>query len=295
MDRSASIPNQKSVADTASTTSIGPLRSGEPEDLWVQFNDVLHIRLYYQFRYRVSVYRRGKKAAIKKSGIHELRQTASLRSRVENSLASAIISGKLEPGTLVSVPALAIQFAVSATPVREAMLDLQKRGFVESVKNKGFRVTKVSANDLDEIVQLRRWLEAPAMRIVAERLSGVPLDSYRGMADRIVSAAAEGEFDDYLAADSAFHLALLQLTGNGRLVELVAELRKQTRMVGLANLRHKEELRMSALEHHELLDLLGQGKGDAAEKLMVRHIGHVLGWWAGVAEADDESKTHWVG
>ena len=82
-------------------------------------------------------------------------------------------------------------------------------------------------------------------------------------------------------------MALLGLTGNGRLVELVAELRKQTRMVGLAHLSETEELKKSALEHHELLDLLVQGDGDAAEKLMVHHIRHVLGWWAGNAEAGD--------
>jgi DNA-binding GntR family transcriptional regulator len=228
--------------------------------------------------------------AIKKSAIRELRKVASLRSRVENSLASAIISGKLEPGTLVSVPTLAAQFAVSATPVREAMLNLEKRGFLESVKNKGFRVTKISATDLDEIAQLRRWLEAPAMHIVAERLRGASLDSYRALADRIVTTAAQVEFENYLATDSAFHLALLELTGNGRLVELVAELRKQTRMVGLVNMSETEELKKSALEHHELLDLLVEGKGDAAEELMVRHIRHVLGWWAGNAETVDTSE-----
>lgn len=212
---------------------------------------------------------------------------ASLRSRVESSLASAIISGKLEPGTLVSVPSLAAQFAVSATPVREAMLDLEKRGFVETVKNKGFRVTKISATDLDEIAQLRRWLEAPAMHIIAEQLRGASLETHRKLADRIVTTAARAEFEQYLATDSEFHMALLGLTGNGRLVELVAELRKQTRMVGLAHLSETEELKKSALEHHELLDLLVQGDGDAAEKLMVHHIRHVLGWWAGNAEAGD--------
>ena len=210
----------------------------------------------------------------------------SLRSRIESALASEIVTGKLESGTLVSVPALAVQFAVSATPVREAMLDLQKRGFVESVKNKGFRVTEVGKNDLMEIVQLRRWLEAPAMSIVAQRCHGVPLGSYRALADRIVESASSGDFEDYLQADSAFHLALLELTGNVRLVSLVAELRKQTRMVGLVNLRHREELRISALEHRELLDLLSEGNGKASEKLMSRHIGHVLGWWAGVAEEE---------
>jgi DNA-binding GntR family transcriptional regulator len=62
-------------------------------------------------------------------------------------------------------------------------------------------------------------------------------------------------------------------------------------MVGLANLSHREELTISAMEHHELLDLLGQGQGEAAEELMVRHIGHVLGWWAGVAEVDHVSQV----
>lgn len=225
--------------------------------------------------------------AIKRSAIHQLHQEASLRSRVESSLASAIISGKLEPGTLVSVPTLAAQFVVSATPVREAMLDLEKRGFVESVKNKGFRVTEVSERDLDEIAQLRSWLEASAMHIAAERLHGTSLDDYRELADRIVSTAAQGDLEGYLAADSAFHLALLKLVGNERLVELVAELRRQTRMVGLAGLRQTEVLQESAREHHRLLDLLAEGRGDAAEQFMSRHIGHVTGWWAGLAEVVD--------
>ena len=62
-------------------------------------------------------------------------------------------------------------------------------------------------------------------------------------------------------------------------------------MVGLVGLRNTEELKKSALEHHELLDLLGEGDGAEAEKLMVHHIGHVLGWWAGIVEADDSLKA----
>ena len=112
----------------------------------------------------------------KDSAISELSPAASLRDRVESSLASAIISGELEPGTMVSVPVLAVQFGVSATPVREAMLNLEKRGFVESVKNKGFKVTEVSPQDLQEIAQLRTLLEAPAMRLVAERMPSEPVE-----------------------------------------------------------------------------------------------------------------------
>lgn len=236
------------------------------------------------------------------SPIRSIQQSSSLRAEVERALSVAIISGELEPGTVVSVPGLATQFGVSATPVREAMLDLEKRGFVESVRNKGFRITSVGEDDLREIVQVRRWLEVPAMRIAAERFPADRLPEFRELAEQIIRSAATADFAAYLAADSRFHLALIALTGNRRLVGLVEELRSQTRMVGLADLRDTRELEQSANEHHVLLDLLVAGDADAAETLMHSHIGHVLGWWAGRAEdhpetaddasADDASTVH---
>lgn len=192
------------------------------------------------------------------SSIHRLIPGSSLRDTVESSLSAAIVSGELAPGTLVSVPTLAAQFGVSATPVREAMLDLEKRGFVQPVRNKGCLVTNVSEQDLPDIVQVRRWLEGPAMRIAAEKLEGRSVEKYR-RARATSDAAARSDFYEYLTIDAHFHLALLQLTGNGRLVALVAELRRQTRLVGLATLSHTVELEVSANEHHEWLDLLAGG------------------------------------
>ncbi|RFA09807.1 GntR family transcriptional regulator [Subtercola boreus] len=225
------------------------------------------------------------------SSIRSIPQSSSLRAEVERALSVAIISGELEPGTVVSVPGLATQFGVSATPVREAMLDLEKRGFVESVRNKGFRITTVGEDDLREIVQARRWLEVPAIRIAAEEFPENRLPEFRAMAEQIIRAAAAADFAAYLAADSHFHLELIALTGNRRLVRLVEELRSQTRMVGLAELKDTRELELSATEHHELLDLLVAGDADAAEKLLHAHIGHVLGWWAGLAEDQLETST----
>src|SRR5665648_1095042 len=119
------------------------------------------------------------------SAIRKVEQVASLRGRISESLSAAIISGELAPGTLVSVPMLANQFAVSATPVREAMLDLEQRGFVTSVRNKGFRVTEVSEQDLREIVELRQLLEVPAMRSLAGRFPVETLPRWRALADQI--------------------------------------------------------------------------------------------------------------
>jgi len=218
------------------------------------------------------------------SMIRKVEQVASLRDRISESLSAAIISGELAPGTLVSVPTLAGQFAVSATPVREAMLDLEQRGFVASVRNKGFRVTEVSEQDLREIVELRQLIEAPAMRSLAGSFPLESLPEWRALATQIAVHADNANLTAFIECDRDFHLGLLGLHGNVRLVEMVRELRSQTRMINLARMTMSEELPESAREHHVMLDLLDRGDGAALEALTVKHLGHVIGWWAGNSE-----------
>ena len=86
---------------------------------------------------------------------------ASYRERVADALRAALIAGELRPGEVYSAPALAARFGVSATPVREAMLDLAKEGLVDAVPNKGFRVTAVSEKQLDEYTHIRSLIEIP--------------------------------------------------------------------------------------------------------------------------------------
>jgi DNA-binding GntR family transcriptional regulator len=210
--------------------------------------------------------------------------SSSLRERVETALAAAIRSGEMAPGELFSAPTLAARFNVSATPVREAMLNLEKRGFVEIVRNKGFRVTGVSDKDLEDIVGVRQLLEPPIVRRLAGRIPEAEFDRLRELAERIVDSAGRGSLTEYLEADAIFHAAVTAFADNARLVDLISELRSQTRLPGLAGLLATEELAASANEHHELLDHLRAGEGAEAEKLMHRHIAHVIGWWAGRPE-----------
>jgi DNA-binding GntR family transcriptional regulator len=219
-----------------------------------------------------------------KSTIRKVEQVASLRDRISDSLSAAIISGELAPGTLVSVPTLATQFAVSATPVREAMLDLEQRGFVASVRNKGFRVTEVSEKDLREIVELRQFIEAPTLRALAGRLPLESLHRWRALAAQITLHADNANLSGFIERDRDFHLGLLGLYGNVRLVEMVRELRLQTRMVNLARMTKSTELLEVAREHHVMLDLLERGDGAALEELTIKHLAHVLDWWAGKSD-----------
>lgn len=208
----------------------------------------------------------------------------SMREQIEGQLSALIVAGEFPPGTVLTVPTLAGDFGVSATPVREAMLTLARRGFLQPIRNRGFVVTEVSRDELDELCEVRILLEAPPMRRIAGTLSDDDIAGLRDLADEIVDAGRAGRFVEFLAADTAFHLRVLQATGNRRLIEVVSELRQQTRLVGLAHLVETDQLMSTALEHAELVDLLQAGDGEGAEALMRRHIGHVGGVWSGRAE-----------
>ncbi|MFI1564208.1 GntR family transcriptional regulator [Streptomyces sp. NPDC020490] len=209
-----------------------------------------------------------------------------LRDQVANALRAALIAGELRPGVIYSAPTLAAELGVSATPVREAMLDLAREGLVEAVRNKGFRVTEMTDKDLDDFTDIRTLIEVPTVGRVAATASAGQLEALRPLAEQIVTAAQGHDVLKYLEADHRFHLELLALAGNPHLVEVVADLRKRSRLFGLGSLNETGRLVSSAQEHVELLDLMLAGRIQEAEDCMRRHLAHVRTLWAdGQADA----------
>ncbi|MDG9722740.1 MULTISPECIES: GntR family transcriptional regulator [unclassified Streptomyces] len=204
-----------------------------------------------------------------------------LRDQVADALRAALIAGELRPGVVYSAPALAAELGVSATPVREAMLDLAREGLVEAVRNKGFRITEMTDQDLDEFTEIRTLIEVPIVGRVAGTASAEQLEALRPLAREIVTAARKQDILKYLEADHRFHLELLSLAGNQHLVEVVADLRKRSRLYGLGHLNESGHLVASAQEHVELLDLMVAGRVREAEDCMRRHLAHIRTLWAG--------------
>jgi DNA-binding GntR family transcriptional regulator len=202
------------------------------------------------------------------------------RERVADALRAALIAGQLLPGEVHSAPALAARFGVSATPVREAMLDLVREGLVTAMPNKGFRITEVTERQLDEYLHIRALIEIPTVTALASAADPSALEALRPVADEIVTTAASGDLIGYVEADRRFHLALLALAGNGHLVEVVGDLRKRSRLYGLTALVERGLLEDSAEEHHELLDALLARDEEAVREVMTRHLGHVRDLWA---------------
>ena len=213
-------------------------------------------------------------------GLPSIGERTSLRERVAESLRAALVSGRMVPGTTYSIPALAEQFGVSATPVREAMLDLVNEGIMSAVPNKGFRVVELSDAELDQITELRRLLEVPTVGDLAGAIDRAAVRRLRSLADAVGDAARRGDVVGYVEADRELHLALLAEAGNPRLVEMVGRLRDQSRLYGLEQLAADGVLVDSAAEHIRLIDALESGDRRAAERVMAHHLDHVRGIWA---------------
>lgn len=204
----------------------------------------------------------------------------SLRAQIATALRASLVAGQMNPGVTYSVPALAQRFGVSATPAREAMLDLVNEGLLEPVRNKGFRVVEVSDDDLDDITELRLLIEAPTVGGLAGRVDRAVLAQLMDTAESIVGFAEAGDLIRFVDVDRRLHLELLALAGNRRIVDAVEALRAQTRLVGLERLAEQGSLVESAREHLAILAAVRDGDAAEAERLTAQHVRHARGIWA---------------
>jgi DNA-binding GntR family transcriptional regulator len=201
-------------------------------------------------------------------------RASSLRERATVAIRAGIITGEIKSGEIYSAPALAQRLGVSATPVREAMLDLANEGLVEPVRNRGFRVIPLVDRDLEEIFELRLYLEVPPLVELAgnpARLTDAVLKRLNGLIDELEAQAAEGDLAGLIDTDRKFHGELLQLSGNRRLVELVDRLRVYTRRYGLRRL-DPDTLMAIAVDHRRILEALLAGDKERTRVVMEEHL-----------------------
>lgn len=218
--------------------------------------------------------------------------TASLRERARDAIRASIISGDLVPDGVYSVAVLAQRLGVSATPIREALFDLGSEGLIEVLPKRGLRIPRLSDADLDEITSLRLMLEVPPIAALAAdgtlllrhgEQAAARLDDIAAQTER---AARGGDIIGFLTADKAFHMGLLELTGNRRLIELVGRLRDQSRLYGLSGLHASGALARSAAEHAGILAAVRGRDAAGATARMERHLRHTRGLWAGNGEEE---------
>jgi DNA-binding GntR family transcriptional regulator len=205
----------------------------------------------------------------------------SFREQARLFIRGLIVTGQMKRDEIYSIPRLAGELQVSATPVREALLDLASEGLLEPVRNRGFRVVALSPKELSDIFAIRLLLEVPTVAEVASRgATAEQLQRLRGLATSIRESAESDDLIGFLEEDRKFHIALIDLAGNEPLSKMVAALRDRVRLFGVNAVKSKEHLATSANEHFRLLDLIEKRDADGAAAMIRRHLERSRDLWA---------------
>ncbi len=155
--------------------------------------------------------------------------------------------------------------------VREALLELQLSGLVETVDGRGMFVGQITRKRLGDAIQVRAALEALAVRLCCEHATRAEIRRLREMAQQIHALGKGGEKsrDEAASLDRQFHLQLIDLSGNTMLIQLDTHYRV------LGKILHFNKPREQVLrEHLAILDAVENGNADEADRLMRDHVLH---------------------
>jgi DNA-binding GntR family transcriptional regulator len=201
-----------------------------------------------------------------------------LREDIRDQLIEEILSGRLAPGDRLVETRIAQQYGVSQAPVREALRDLEMVGFIVSSPFRGAIVRQISVEDLVQIYPIRAVLEGLAAHDAATRIDAAGIRRLENLLVTMKTAAARGDSRAAVSADFAFHLAIVEASGNWLLKQFWERMRLATTTFLTVSKTHRS-LDEIADRHTPVLEALRAHSAVDAERAMRRHIeepGHWL-------------------
>lgn len=213
-----------------------------------------------------------------------------LRDEVYDRILEQLLRGEVEPGGRLSIDTVARELSVSPTPVREALVQLERTGLVTREALRGYRVAPpLGAEQLTELFVARLMLETTATTMAMRREGTLPdllgrLDqaheAHRVAGERLMEAMTEHGPDvtaahEYFTRDYAFHAVFFEFAGNRYLEQMSTSLGALTHRLRQAVLSTETDVVDALREHEAVRDAAHSGDVEATSAAMHRHIQQV--------------------
>ncbi|MET9434013.1 GntR family transcriptional regulator [Streptomyces sp. NPDC006551] len=215
----------------------------------------------------------------------------TLRQQIADALRDEVLAGRLQPGQEFTVKQIAEQYGVSATPVREALVDLSAQGLLDSDQHRGFRVHEFSVDDYRGMVEARMLVvdgifrrhapaPAPLAAAVPDVGLGVALVSVRRRGEAAARAARAGDLDILIGYDIRYWRELGRLvSANDYIADFLHRLRIQAWVFSVPYLRSDPDLRGWLWSGHvDLVDAITLGDPEAAVAVVRAYNTQSLEW-----------------
>ncbi|MGW0812385.1 GntR family transcriptional regulator [Streptomyces viridiviolaceus] len=212
---------------------------------------------------------------------------STLRQQIADALRDEVLAGRLQPGQEFTVKEIAEQYGVSATPVREALVDLSAQGLLDADHHRGFRVHEYSVEDFRGIVEARSLVTDGMFQALVDgrqdllrpddaRLAAA-LAGVRRRGEEAERAATCGDLTVLIGYDLRFWRELAALFGNAYLADFLHRLRVQSWVCTVQYLRPLSDLRGVLWSGHtELVDTLARRDAPGARDLVDAYNAHSL-------------------
>jgi DNA-binding GntR family transcriptional regulator len=217
----------------------------------------------------VTTGRRGSRSALSGAAAHRVERPAPLRQAVYEALVELIVNRTLQPGQHLVEMELAEYLGVSRQPVREALQRLQTEGWVDLKPAQGAFVRLPTEEEADQLLSVRAVLETHSARLAAERATPEDVDRLWVLQANGMAAVEADDVEGMVAANSALHAFLSELSGNTVLAEMIGTVDRRVRWyyTPIADRRGAD----SWLEHRDLILAISDNDVDLAGTIMTQH------------------------
>jgi DNA-binding GntR family transcriptional regulator len=166
---------------------------------------------------------------------------------------------------------LAQEFGISRTPVREAMAQLEREGFIRSVPRRGVYVVRKTKREVIELITAWAALESMAARLITEHATDEDIAALRRMFATFENGAVRAHLDEYSEINIGFHQTIIRMSGNGTLISLAENLFTHMRMIRRKTIGEKDRADRSIRDHMHIIEALEARDTVRAEKLVRDH------------------------
>jgi DNA-binding GntR family transcriptional regulator len=166
---------------------------------------------------------------------------------------------------------LAQDFGISRTPVREAMAQLEREGFVRSVPRRGIYVVRKTRRDVIEMITAWAALESMAARLITENAGDAEIASLRKMFATFENGKLHASLDEYSEVNIEFHQAIVCMSHNRVLIDLAENLFTHMRMIRRKTIVERDRADRSIRDHMHIIEALETRDTARAEDLVRSH------------------------
>jgi DNA-binding GntR family transcriptional regulator len=212
----------------------------------------------------------------------------SLTNHAYRRIKTAILSLELKPGEALIEGELAERLGISKTPVRDALTELRREGLVTKIPYSGTFVSKITPQDICDIMQIRARLEALAARLATPLLTEAELQELTDLITSELDAIAAGNTEFASKCNGEFHDVIIHKVQNQRLVSILENIGDQMKRIRALSSQLQGRLRKSAQEHELVLAALRDRDPDKAEEMLHMHMLSVLADLSREGVPDDE-------